>query len=78
MQSDSTAFPKLPKNVCLDDSQIINLVTDGGPNRFDFFTHFCKSHKKVLAYICKKQSMYTIVSPSSMQKITSYTNIMSV
>ena len=36
--------------------QIINLVTDGGPNRFDFFTHFCKSHKKVLAYICKKQS----------------------
>ena len=58
--------------------QIINLVTDGGPNRLDFFTHFCKSHKKVLAYICKKQSMYTIVSPSSMQKITSYTNIMSV
>ena len=78
VQSDSTAFPKLPKNVCLDDSD--HQSSDGWRSksiRF-FFTHFCKSHKKVLAYICKKQSMYTIVSPSSMQKITSYTNIMSV
>ena len=61
VQSDSTAFPKLPKNVCLDDSD--HQSSDGWRSKsIRFFYTFLQISQKV-AYICTTK--YTIVSSSS-------------